>query len=814
MKLGAVLGGVVEGYNKQREADQTAQQNADAEQQRQLVVASQQDVAKNGPKVGNDVTGTARRGFPTLSSQEVLAQAGGDTTQAIPDFQSASDAVNWRNGALKNQPPPVAPSDSTATTAQTVSDNAISSQDPASNGGAPAAGLPTTAAPVAGAGPMGVGAPTRDASGAIVPTPFAPPPQAAPAGLPLQPASYAAPPPPPGDSSTVPISGVVPNAAPAAAQQRLDPVAFIKGWTFGPHAEGTAYVPHDSNGAPVRYGINAAYNPGVDLQHMSQDQAAAYLKQKYWDPSGAGNMQPALAAVHMDTTMMAGPAVANRLLQQSGGDANAYMNLRDAFTSNLVDKDPDKYGKYAHAWSNRSTALRQYVAQDGPATTQGAPAVGATAPAPNDGNQAIQGPPPIAPEAPTLDKYVPYKAANGQWRWTAEPTYATADDADQYTINSLRTHGQFEAANTLEDSLVKRQGARTANEDAQVKLEQAQLHTQISNTQDPQVMEDAFNHTASNNQFGKAVRNPTNGYITVQSWDRNTGQWLGLHTYSGAKMADGTTISPSQQMKADLLSQVDGDYGTYLQNQQKTAADISESAARSRNYIAGAASTEAGTKAGLPQAQADEARAHAGAEAAQGADAASHAASTNIQNAYDSQTKPLVAHAQAVAAGVGKNPDGTDYTPAQIDQANTYLGIVNNERPIGAPQQATINGAPTTVFNTQGGKTILTFDPATSRLLPANGPFNLPTLDKDPDWKSGAIGPQQIIGPNNQPQWVYHVNVPGAPDQGYTSFAEAKAALVAAQPPKPAGLFGQGGLFGQNKSLHDTSVYQPPHQGQ
>jgi hypothetical protein len=581
MKLGAVLGGVVEGFNKQREADQTAQQNADAEQQRQRLIAAQQ-AQKDAPQPGQDVTGTGPTGFMTLSPQELIQAAGGDTTQPVPTFAGAADAAAWKKAQLANYTPPVAPSDSTA---QTASNNSITSQDPASNGSLPTAGLPTTA-PVTNAGVMGVGAPTRDAQGNVVPTPFAPPPQTAPAGLPLQPASYAAPPPPPGDSSNVPIGGVVSNAAPAAAQ-RLDPVSFIKSWTFGPHAEGTAYVPKDSNGYPVRYGINAQYNPGLDLQHMSPDQAASILKQKYWDPSGADNMPPALAAVHFDTTMMAGPAVANKILVESGNDPNAYMNLRDAFTSHLVAADPNKYGAYAHSWANRSNALRQYVGQADD-TAQAAPQA-AVAPAPSDSNQAIQGTPPVAPPAPSLNDYVPYKAANGQWRFTAEPTYATQDDADQFTVNNLRNHGLYDEANTLQNSLVARQGARTANQQQQIALEQKQVSTQINNAQSPQDIEDAFNHTSTNGMYGKAVVTPSTGFITVQQWDRNTGQWMGLHTYAGSKGADGTVVSPFQQMKADFQQQVNGDYGTYLQNQQKISSDVAEAGARARGSNASAA---------------------------------------------------------------------------------------------------------------------------------------------------------------------------------------------------------------------------------
>ncbi len=158
---------------------------------------------------------------------------------------------------------------------------------------------------------------------------------------------------------------------------RLDPVAFYNAFT-GPHEGG--YAAHDANGAPVNHGINQSANPGVDVANLTLPQAAQIFANKYY-PKDAANLPPALAAVYADTAFI-NPQRAQQFLQQSGGDPVKYMQLRQAWMSNLVQSDPTKYQKYARAWNNRNndlTAFSQNLAQGAPAAATAAPVAGAPA---------------------------------------------------------------------------------------------------------------------------------------------------------------------------------------------------------------------------------------------------------------------------------------------------------------------------------------------------------------------------------------------------------------------------------------------------
>lgn len=141
----------------------------------------------------------------------------------------------------------------------------------------------------------------------------------------------------------------------------LDPVAFFKSFTV-PH-EGRTYVV-DSNGAGVKYGINAAFNPGVDVKNLTEAQAARIFTEKYFKRSGADKLPPALAAVHADTFFL-NEKQAMKMLKESGGDVDRYLQLRRNFLNGLARTNPAKYGRYQRGWENRTAALEQFANRQG-----------------------------------------------------------------------------------------------------------------------------------------------------------------------------------------------------------------------------------------------------------------------------------------------------------------------------------------------------------------------------------------------------------------------------------------------------------------
>jgi hypothetical protein len=187
---------------------------------------------------------------------------------------------------------------------------------------------------------------------------------------------------PPGSAiiSVDPSTGklVAGGGAPAAATPAAAPgggrTSADQAWAFTAPQEG-GYAAHDANGAPVNFGINQSANPGVDVSKLTPDQAKQIFNDKYFAPSGAANMPPALGVLHADTYFI-NPKRAEQFYQQSGGDPQKYLQLRAAWQDSLVKSNPRKYGKYADAWDNRNVALAKMINSNG----GGSAASGAGAP--------------------------------------------------------------------------------------------------------------------------------------------------------------------------------------------------------------------------------------------------------------------------------------------------------------------------------------------------------------------------------------------------------------------------------------------------
>lgn len=175
--------------------------------------------------------------------------------------------------------------------------------------------------------------------------------------------------------------------------------------------------PRDTNGTPSNMGINQAANPDVDVRNITQAQARDIYKTRYWDTIGADRLPPALAHVAFDTSVIAGPERAKQMLAASGGDPNKFMELREQFLSNLLQRNPQKFGPYADAWARRNQTLRQDIAsgaQPTPMAYAAQPtASDAAAPAMRAVSGAVQSapPPPGSPDAPLAQRPIMAGAA-------------------------------------------------------------------------------------------------------------------------------------------------------------------------------------------------------------------------------------------------------------------------------------------------------------------------------------------------------------------------------------------------------------------
>ena len=124
--------------------------------------------------------------------------------------------------------------------------------------------------------------------------------------------------------------------------------------------------PKDTNGTPSLYGINQKAHPEIDFSTLTPEKAKEIYRKDYWDSIGASKLEPKLAHVAFDTAVISGPAKARELIAASGGDPEKLLALREQFQNGLIERNPEKFGKYAPAWKNRLEGLRSDIGATSP----------------------------------------------------------------------------------------------------------------------------------------------------------------------------------------------------------------------------------------------------------------------------------------------------------------------------------------------------------------------------------------------------------------------------------------------------------------
>ena len=115
--------------------------------------------------------------------------------------------------------------------------------------------------------------------------------------------------------------------------------------------------PRDTTGLPSMRGISQAAHPNIDVTKLTPEQTKDIYRKEYWQGINASNLPPEIREMAYDTAVMAGPGRAKQLLAQSENDPEKFMSARRDFLNSLVERNPEKYGKYAKAWENRNRAL-------------------------------------------------------------------------------------------------------------------------------------------------------------------------------------------------------------------------------------------------------------------------------------------------------------------------------------------------------------------------------------------------------------------------------------------------------------------------
>ena len=164
---------------------------------------------------------------------------------------------------------------------------------------------------------------------------------------------------------------VIPMPAPAAPASSASKTGASSGSDFKNifkmvmKHEGTAYVRLDGGRESSKMGILQStakqYGYTGDIKNITKAQAEAIYK-KLWDKSGAANLPYPLSAIHFDTYVNS-PAAARKLLKQSGGDIDTYLQMREQRYFHLATMRPQIYGKYLNGWMNRVNDLKMVAAE-------------------------------------------------------------------------------------------------------------------------------------------------------------------------------------------------------------------------------------------------------------------------------------------------------------------------------------------------------------------------------------------------------------------------------------------------------------------
>lgn len=104
-------------------------------------------------------------------------------------------------------------------------------------------------------------------------------------------------------------------------------------------------------GGVTKYGISANAHPGVDIAHISQEDAAHIYHQEYWRAIDADALPPNMRLAAFDSAVNQGVGQTKTWLAQSRGDLQEFMKLRIEKYAKLA-RDP-KYSKYANSWAHR-----------------------------------------------------------------------------------------------------------------------------------------------------------------------------------------------------------------------------------------------------------------------------------------------------------------------------------------------------------------------------------------------------------------------------------------------------------------------------
>lgn len=127
-------------------------------------------------------------------------------------------------------------------------------------------------------------------------------------------------------------------------------------------SEGTTLVSDDNGAGRARFGITERSHPDAWRDgDVTRQEAAAIYRRQYWDAIGADGLAKDLRIVAFDAAINQGAGLARQWIQESGGDAARFMDLRRAHYRALAASNPAKYADDLPGWLNRLDAVSARV---------------------------------------------------------------------------------------------------------------------------------------------------------------------------------------------------------------------------------------------------------------------------------------------------------------------------------------------------------------------------------------------------------------------------------------------------------------------
>lgn len=242
------------------------------------------------------------------------------------------------------------------------------------------------------------------------------------------------------------------------------------------------YVPNDNGKGPTNYGINGQANGLTpdQVKNLTPDQAAQIYQTKYFSGAQGGvdisKLPPTAAVAVGDTAANMGQGTASSLWQQSGGDLNKFLDLRQK------QYDSIQAPQSAHdAWNNRMASIREFVNNHG--TSETVPGDSSGMPVAPQTKVTMLKADPISPGATGIGQSVQFTHdANGNVQMTQADTAA---DALQRMATKAFQIGDIKNGPTLMNAAIQARAAQAQQQVSSIltndKMDQDQKVAQLAN---------------------------------------------------------------------------------------------------------------------------------------------------------------------------------------------------------------------------------------------------------------------------------------------------------------------------------------------